>query len=149
VTEYCSKGDLSKLIREKRRFSEEEAARYFYQIYSGYYHFHQAGYIHRDLKPANIFVSELGQLKIADFGFCKRKTLVEKECYNVGTPIYMPKESLTANIYNEKTDVWALGITLYEMVFGEVPFKGKNEAELKAEIEKGIVYFPNTATISA
>jgi len=61
----------------------------------------------------------------------------------------MPKESLTANIYNEKTDVWALGITLYEMVFGEVPFKGKNEAELKAEIEKGIVYFPNTATISA
>jgi len=83
--------------------------------------------VHRDLKPANIFVAKDGTMKLADFGFSKRRTLIEKENYNVGTPIYMPKESLTANIYNEKTDLWALGVTLYEMIFGEVPFRGRTE----------------------
>lgn len=68
-----------------------------------------------------------GTLKLADFGFSKRRTLIDKENYNVGTPIYMPKESLTDNIYNEKTDLWALGVTLYEMLFGEVPFRGRTE----------------------
>jgi len=53
------------------------------------------------------------QLRLADFGFSKKRTLIDRENYNVGTPIYMPRESLAANIYNEKTDVWALGITLY------------------------------------
>ena len=52
------------------------------------------------------------QLRLADFGFSKKRTLIDRENYNVGTPIYMPRESLAANIYNEKTDVWALGITL-------------------------------------
>jgi SNF-related kinase len=74
--------------------------------------------------------------------------LVEKENYNVGTPIYMPKESLAANIYNEKTDVWALGITLYEMVFGFVPYRGKSEQDLRAEIERGILHFPDQKPIS-
>lgn len=72
----------------------------FLQIFQGYKEFYQTGYVHRDLKPANIFVSRDGSLRIADFGFSKKRTLVERENYNVGTPIYMPRESLAANIYN-------------------------------------------------
>lgn len=149
ITEYCSQGDLSKMLKDNRRFAEEEVGKLFHQIYTGYLHFHNAGYIHRDIKPANIFVAASGELKIADFGFCKKRTLIERENYNVGTPIYMPRESLAANIYNEKTDVWSLGITLYEMIFGEVPFKGKTEAELRAEIERGVVVFPPSNPISS
>ncbi len=127
ITEFCAGGDLARLIKERGSFNEEEAGRLFLQIFEGYEHFHSAGFIHRDLKPANILVTADGALRIADFGFSKRRSLVERENYNVGTPIYMPKESLTANIYNEKTDVWAMGITLYEMLFGYVPFRGKTE----------------------
>ena len=92
---------------------EEEAAQLFKQIFEGYKAFNQAGYVHRDLKPANILIGKDGALRLADFGFSKKMTLVDRETYNVGTPIYMPRESLAANIYNEKTDTWALGITLY------------------------------------
>jgi SNF-related kinase len=104
------------------------------QIFEGYQAFHNAGYVHRDLKPANILVAKDGSLRLADFGFSKKRTLIDRENYNVGTPIYMPRESLTANIYNEKTDVWALGITLYEILFGEVPFRGRTEEELRGNI---------------
>lgn len=69
--------------------------------------------MHRDIKPANIFLAKDGGLRLADFGFSKKRTHIDRENYNVGTPIYMPRESLAANIYNEKTDLWALGITLY------------------------------------
>lgn len=93
-------------------------------------------------------MSAEGTLKIADFGFSKRRTLVERENYNVGTPIYMPKESLSSNIYNEKTDVWAIGITLYEMLFACVPFRGQTEQDLRVEIERGQLAFPDTRPIS-
>lgn len=102
----------------------------FLQIFKGYESFYKAGFIHRDLKPANIFITGDQQLKIADFGFSKRRTSNQREVYNVGTPVYMPLESLTANTYNEKTEVWALGIILYEIIFGSVPFRGKTEQDL-------------------
>ena len=63
----------------------------FVQLLEGYEIIHRTGFLHRDLKPANVLISNEGKLKIADFGFCKRKTLIEKETYNVGTPIYMPR----------------------------------------------------------
>lgn len=55
---------------------------------------------------------------------------------------------MAANIYNEKTDIWALGISLYEMVFGEVPFRGRTEHELRSNIEKGLIRFPEAVPAS-
>lgn len=72
----------------------------FLQIFAGYQAFNAAGFIHRDLKPANILIAHDGSLRLADFGFSKKRTLIDRESYNVGTPIYMPPESLNANIYN-------------------------------------------------
>ena len=87
-------------MKAQGRMPENEAAQLFLQIFEGYKAFNEAGYIHRDLKPANIFVGKDNQLKLADFGFSKKRTLIDRENYNVGTPIYMPRESLAANIYN-------------------------------------------------
>ena len=144
ITEFCPGGDFSNMLKQKGKIPEAEALVYFTQIFEGYKAFCEAGYVHRDLKPANILVGKDGQLKLADFGFSKKKTLVDRENYNVGTPIYMPRESLAANIYNEKTDTWALGITLYEMVYGSVPFRGRTEQELRVNIERGNIYFPES-----
>lgn len=80
--------------------NEQDAAKLFKQIYKGYQHFYSVGYIHRDIKPANIFVAADNTLRIADFGFCKKRTHNDRENYNVGTPIYMPRQSLNSNIYN-------------------------------------------------
>lgn len=68
---------MAKLIKVSGGLSEDEASKMFLKIYEGYLHFHNAGFIHRDIKPANIFLSN-GEPKIADFGFCKRKTIVER-----------------------------------------------------------------------
>ena len=77
--------------------------------------------LHRDIKPANILISQ-GVYKLADFGFAVseitplNKSILQN--FSVGTPLYMAPETVIYNTYNEKTDVWALGIVLYEMLCG-------------------------------
>lgn len=86
-------------------------------------------------------------LKLADFGMVKNLSETPKDNYNVGTPIYMPPESLLQNIYTEKTDVWALGIIIYQIIHGALPWRGRNEQELKAEIQAAkVVCDPSLAS---
>jgi eukaryotic-like serine/threonine-protein kinase len=66
------------MLKKKGRIPEAEALTLFMQIFEGYKAFYQAGYVHRDLKPANILVGKDGQLKLADFGFSKKRTLVDR-----------------------------------------------------------------------
>lgn len=76
---------------------------------------HANDIIHRDLKPANIFLSTQSQIvKIADFGFAVKSTdLKKRENYNVGSPVYMPYEALSDNVYSYKSDIWAIGVIFY------------------------------------
>ena len=78
-------------MKQKGAISEQEAGSLFLQIFEGYKAFCEAGYVHRDLKPANILIAADGELRLADFGFSKKRTLIDRENYNVGTPIYMPR----------------------------------------------------------
>ena len=85
------------------------------------YFFHTA-VIHRDIKSANIFLKQ-GIPKLADFGFaiCKNISFSDElTYYNVGTPIYMPPETLMQNKYSMKSDIWATGIVLYELLFSNI-----------------------------
>ena len=75
--------------------------------------------IHRDLKPANVMIDQKGEIKIIDFGYCEIFTAKKvMKTFNVGSPTYMSPEAYHRTLYSEKSDAWALAITLYEMLHG-------------------------------
>lgn len=95
------------------------------QIVDGYSEISSNRIIHRDLKPANILLKN-GKIKIADFGFAMKSSESKKySSYNVGSPIYMPPEALNDNKYSFKSDIWVIGVIIYELLTGRTPWKAK------------------------
>lgn len=114
VTELCEKGTLSEVLCRERRLSEEKATAMLQQIISGYKAIHSLNLLHRDIKPANIFVTANDQIRIGDFGFAvDANSCQAPSSENIGSPLYMPYESLTDNIYSFKSDIWAIGVTFF------------------------------------
>lgn len=93
------------------------------QLVKGYHDIHLAGFLHRDIKPANIFYRN-GMYKYGDFGFAiPVNEIQEHKNYNVGSPVYMPPETLKHNIYSVSCDIWAIGIVFYQMLKGLTPWR--------------------------
>jgi serine/threonine protein kinase len=88
------------------------------------------GVIHRDIKPANVLRAG-NKWKISDFGFAVKSRFAFKDRVNVGTPLYMAPESLKKNCYSAKSDIYALGIVLFEMLVGRTPHEVDSEKELE------------------
>merc|ERR1712032_1129266 len=117
----------------EKRLAEPEAARLCSEVASGLSYLHGRGLMHRDIKPENIMLDAKGSAKIADFGCCTEsagnKTL---EC---GTQAYFAPEMIEGAGYDQRVDVWALGILLYEMLVGHSPFSSAvTERETKKRI---------------
>ncbi len=88
--------------------------------------------MHRDLKPANIFLKE-GKWKIGDFGFAKQLPSAEAlivEGFRVGSPLFMPLETLERNMYSAKSDSFALGVIIYFLILKEFPWEGSSLSKL-------------------
>lgn len=118
--EYCEFGDLVKLFQNQREkgihFQEKEVLDWFVQICLAVKHVHDNNIIHRDLKPQNIFVTMEGTLKLGDFGVSKVLPRLQSSTTTMaGTPAYMAPEVLLTLPYNTLSDVWSLGLVLYNL----------------------------------
>ncbi|KAF1982686.1 kinase-like protein [Aulographum hederae CBS 113979] len=126
ILEFAGKGELYKHLRREQRFPEWKAAQYIAQMAAALKYLHKKHVMHRDIKPENILVGIHGEIKISDFGWSvhapngRRKTMC-------GTLDYLPPEMIkpgnNENFYDEKVDLWSLGVLTYEFLVGEAPFE--------------------------
>ena len=145
VLELCENGDLNDRIKEKKqkneKFTENEILKYFYEILQGLYYLHKNRVIHRDLKTLNIFLTENNHIKIGDFGVSKK--LINNNIYAytfVGTPYYLSPEICQNKPYDEKSDIWSLGVVIYELITLNKPFDSESQMGLFMKILKGKPY---------
>jgi serine/threonine protein kinase len=129
--EYIQGRSLKAKI-EKGPLAVEEALDIATQVAEGLDEAHRKGIIHRDIKSANIMVTDKGQAKIMDFGLAKVKggTLLTRKGTTLGTVAYMSPEQARGEEVDHRSDLWSLGVVLYEMFSGKLPFMGDHEASL-------------------
>ena len=146
--EYVEGAPLSSMIGAKGSLPAVDVVRLGRQIADALAHAHARGILHRDLKPANIVCDREGHPKILDFGIAARTVqAVAREVTRTatsgepasfaGTLPYMAPEVISGEPQDERSDLWSLGVVLYEMLTGEVPFRGRNGFDLAATIVHG------------
>ena len=144
IMEYCEGGELFNYIVKNDNLSEEESSFFFYQIVNGLEYIHSKGIIHRDLKPENLLLTSNHKLKIIDFGlsnFFNGKKLLSTPC---GSPCYAAPEMVSGEKYNGfYSDIWALGIILFAMTCGYLPFEDKDNDVLFQKIINCDIEFPD------
>jgi len=136
VLPYCQNGNLFRLIKSKEEISENLAFIYFFQTCLAVEYLHNNKVIHRDLKPENLLLDKHSNIQVSDFGWSALKTTDKMRQTYCGTIDYMAPEMVSNKKYNEKVDIWSLGVLLYEMTQRTPPFRGKNQAEKNQNILK-------------
>jgi serine/threonine protein kinase len=133
VMDYYHGETLKNKIKEKR-LKIKDSVNIALQIAEGLARSHEEGIVHRDIKPANIIITNRGEVKILDFGLAKLagQAQLTKDSATLGTVAYMSPEQLSGGEVDLRTDIWSLGVVLFEMLTGQLPFTG--------DYEQAIVY---------
>lgn len=150
VMEYAANGDLLRHVKRTRKIEEEEAKSVFFQVASGLRYIHHNGIIHRDIKLDNVLIDEHNHYKICDFGVgraMRPHELINEQC---GTPAYLAPEIVLEKGYSGfGADVWSLGVLLFCLLTGSMPFKAATLERLNELISKGEYEYPTEVVISS
>ena len=131
--ELVNGGSLDDKLRKQGKLSWEQTVDYATQIAKALEHAHNAGVIHRDLKPANLLLTGDGTLKLSDFGIARdtQQTALTQAGKTVGTMAYMAPEQITGKSpISRRTDLYALGCVIFQMLTGRTPFESETQPEL-------------------
>lgn len=128
VMEYVDGQTLKEMIRDEGRIHPDVALRMTIRILAAVDHAHRNGIVHRDIKPQNILVDKSGQVKVADFGIARLKasqtTRLDPNGSAMGSVHYLSPEQAQGEVADEQSDLYSVGVVLYEMLTGHVPFDG-------------------------
>jgi NIMA (never in mitosis gene a)-related kinase len=143
ITEYAGNGDmfqrLRRLAQKRQMMPEDKAWVFFIQLSIGIQALHRNNILHRDLKSANVFLSNKNMIKIGDLGVAKLLAATRAMAKTqIGTPYYVSPELWKNKPYNAKSDIWALGCLLYEMVVGKPPFDSNDMRGLARKVMRGV-----------
>lgn len=150
VMEYAPGGDLLNFMKNRRSLPEAEARLIFKQIVNGVGHCHCRSVLHRDVKLDNILIDSQGNIKLCDFGISRVILDVKEPCFEqTGTPAYVAPEVMKETGYaGFKSDVWSLGVILFALVCGALPYRANTLPDLRNAIIKGTYKFPEMITQS-
>ena len=142
ITEYCPEGELFNEIIKVGKFDEGQAAFIINQILKAVTYCHKMNIIHRDIKPENIMITNREkngclQVKLIDFGTAKIFEKGVQENKYVGSSYYMAPEVIKRK-YDEKCDLWSIGVILYILLTGRPPFDGNDDEEILENVKKGV-----------
>ncbi len=139
VTEFVDGADLARVLHKGGALPADCVAVVGARIADALDYVHYNALLHRDVKPANVMASRDGEVKLMDFGIAKGEAdmSLTRAGMLIGSPSYMAPEVLAGEEAGPPADVWALGVTLYELLTGEKPFRGRDAEDLFASIQRG------------
>lgn len=142
VLEHADRGDLFREVQSRQRsghhFSDKEVWEILGQVLDGLAYLHSKGVVHRDIKSLNLLLTSAGEVKLGDFGV-SRQMSDETLCLNsfYGTPLYLSPEIIEGKPYTDTTDVWSLGVVLYELLALRPPFNGHSLQDVVDAVLRG------------
>ncbi|MGC2673155.1 MAG: serine/threonine-protein kinase [Candidatus Acidiferrum sp.] len=142
--EYVDGEDLASVVRRIGRLSPDKATEVARQICAGLAAAHERGVIHRDLKPANVMLDGAGKIRITDFGLAGIAASIQGADIRAGTPAYMAPEQLAGKEVTARSDIYSLGLILYEILTGKRAFEAATLPELIKLREQGTLTNPST-----
>src|SRR5690348_11841286 len=142
--EYVDGEDLASVVRRIGRLSQDKATEIARQICAGLAAAHERGVIHRDLKPANVMLDGAGKIRITDFGLAGIAATIKGAEVRAGTPAYMAPEQLAGREVSARSDIYSLGLILYEILTGKRAFEASTLPELIKLREQGTITNPST-----
>lgn len=145
IMEYVNGKTVEDILSVHKQIPENECIRILQQLLEGLNEAHKNDVLHRDIKPGNVMINRSGYVKLMDFGVARLGSSARITRMNrvIGTLEYMAPELLTGGKPSAQTDLYSVGVTLYEMVYGKLPFTADSDSEITEMIMKGKILFPS------